>query len=83
MGIATNNAAEYRGAILGLKYALEKGFKHIRVQGDSKLVCMQVASLSQFHVTLEITLILNHAVGVLICFFFGWCFYFLFFFLLG
>ncbi|KAL3526453.1 hypothetical protein ACH5RR_011109 [Cinchona calisaya] len=45
MGVATNNAAEYRGAILGLKYALEKGFKHIRVQGDSKLVCMQVQGL--------------------------------------
>lgn len=42
VGIATNNVAEYRGAILGLKYALQKGFKHIRVQGDSKLVCMQV-----------------------------------------
>ncbi|KAK2971220.1 hypothetical protein RJ640_029898, partial [Escallonia rubra] len=45
LGIATNNAAEYRGVILGLKYALEKGFKHIRVQGDSKLVCMQVQGL--------------------------------------
>ncbi|KAG8384788.1 hypothetical protein BUALT_Bualt04G0154900 [Buddleja alternifolia] len=45
VGIATNNVAEYRGAILGLKYALQKGFKHIRVQGDSKLVCMQVQGL--------------------------------------
>lgn len=45
-GIATNNAAEYRGAILGLKFAVEKGFKHARVQGDSKLVCMQVSSVS-------------------------------------
>ncbi|CAI9111084.1 OLC1v1011220C1 [Oldenlandia corymbosa var. corymbosa] len=44
-GVATNNAAEYRGVILGLKYALEKGFKHIRVKGDSKLVCMQVQGL--------------------------------------
>lgn len=42
VGIATNNVAEYRGLILGLKYALEKGFSNIRVQGDSKLVCMQV-----------------------------------------
>lgn len=42
MGVATNNAAEYRGLILGLKYAISKGFKHIRAQGDSKLVCMQV-----------------------------------------
>ncbi|XP_075474997.1 uncharacterized protein LOC142505772 isoform X1 [Primulina tabacum] len=45
VGLATNNVAEYRGAILGLKYALQKGFKHIRVQGDSKLVCMQVQGL--------------------------------------
>lgn len=45
MGVATNNAAEYRGLILGLKYALSKGFKHIRVQGDSKLVCMQIQGL--------------------------------------
>lgn len=42
VGIATNNVAEYRGAILGLKYALQSGYKHIRIQGDSKLVCMQV-----------------------------------------
>uniref|UniRef100_A0A5B7CCX0 RNase H type-1 domain-containing protein n=1 Tax=Davidia involucrata TaxID=16924 RepID=A0A5B7CCX0_DAVIN len=45
VGIATNNVAEYRGVILGLKYALKKGFKHIRVQGDSKLVCMQIQGL--------------------------------------
>ncbi|XP_019161517.1 PREDICTED: uncharacterized protein LOC109158139 [Ipomoea nil] len=45
VGVATNNVAEYRGVILGLKYALEKGFKHIRVQGDSKLVCMQTQGL--------------------------------------
>ncbi|XP_031406317.1 uncharacterized protein LOC116214937 isoform X8 [Punica granatum] len=45
VGIATNNVAEYRGLILGLRYALERGFKNIRVQGDSKLVCMQVQGL--------------------------------------
>ncbi|KAL6518859.1 hypothetical protein OROHE_017612 [Orobanche hederae] len=45
VGIATNNVAEYRGCILGLKYAISKGCKHIRVQGDSKLVCMQVQGL--------------------------------------
>ncbi|MBA0617167.1 hypothetical protein Godav_026640 [Gossypium davidsonii] len=42
VGIATNNVAEYRAAILGMKYALRKGFKYVRVQGDSNLVCMQV-----------------------------------------
>ncbi|WMV15186.1 hypothetical protein MTR67_008571 [Solanum verrucosum] len=45
LGFATNNVVEYRGVILGLKYALEKGFKHIQVQGDSKLVCMQIQGI--------------------------------------
>ncbi|GAA0164018.1 RNA processing factor [Lithospermum erythrorhizon] len=45
LGITTNNVAEYRGMILGLKAALQKGFTSIRVQGDSKLVCMQVQGL--------------------------------------
>ncbi|KAK0573493.1 hypothetical protein LWI29_008909 [Acer saccharum] len=43
VGIATNNVAEYRALILGLKYALEKGYTNINVQGDSKLVCMLVS----------------------------------------
>ncbi|KAF8103736.1 hypothetical protein N665_0185s0010 [Sinapis alba] len=42
VGTATNNVAEYRALILGLKSALDKGFKNVRVQGDSMLVCMQV-----------------------------------------
>ncbi|XP_028245661.1 uncharacterized protein LOC114423201 isoform X1 [Glycine soja] len=42
VGIATNNAAEYRAMILGMKYALKKGFTGICIQGDSKLVCMQI-----------------------------------------
>lgn len=45
LGVATNNVAEYRAMILGLRYALKKGFTNIRVQGDSKLVCMQVQGL--------------------------------------
>ncbi|KAL8518952.1 hypothetical protein ACS0TY_010057 [Phlomoides rotata] len=45
LGIATNNVAEYRGFILGLKYALGKGFTSVRVRGDSKLVCMQIQGL--------------------------------------
>lgn len=43
MGVATNNVAEYRAFILGLRFALEKGFTSVRVRGDSKLVCMQVS----------------------------------------
>ncbi|XP_065617627.1 uncharacterized protein LOC111990337 isoform X2 [Quercus suber] len=45
LGIATNNVAEYRAMILGMRYALKRGFTSIRVQGDSKLVCMQVQGL--------------------------------------
>jgi len=45
LGIATCNAAEYRALILGMKYALMKGFTNIRVLGDSKLVCMQIQGL--------------------------------------
>lgn len=45
VGVATNNVAEYRAVILGLKCALRKGFKHVRVRGDSKLVCMQIQGL--------------------------------------
>lgn len=42
LGVATNNVAEYRGLILGLKYAIKHGFKRIKVYGDSQLVCYQV-----------------------------------------
>ena len=42
LGVTTNNVAEYRGLILGLKYAIRHGFKRIKVHGDSQLVCNQV-----------------------------------------
>ncbi|CAM8878479.1 unnamed protein product [Rhodiola kirilowii] len=45
LGTATSNVAEYRALILGLKHALRKGYTHIRVQGDSNLVCMQAQGL--------------------------------------
>ncbi|CAI0455460.1 unnamed protein product [Linum tenue] len=45
VGIATNNVAEYRGVILGMKQALKKGFRDISVQGDSNLVCMQIQGI--------------------------------------
>lgn len=45
VGFATNNVAEYRSVILGLKFALKKGFKKVRAKGDSNLVCMQVKGL--------------------------------------
>ncbi|QCD94919.1 uncharacterized protein LOC114181596 isoform X2 [Vigna unguiculata] len=45
VGTQTNNVAEYRSLILGLKCALKKGYKHIVVQGDSLLVCNQIQGL--------------------------------------
>ncbi|XP_078173802.1 uncharacterized protein LOC144567524 isoform X2 [Carex rostrata] len=42
LGVVTNNVAEYKALLLGLRYALMKGFKRINAQGDSKLVVMQV-----------------------------------------
>ncbi|KAL6505557.1 hypothetical protein OROHE_022936 [Orobanche hederae] len=42
LGIATNNVAEYRAFILGLKCAIGRGFTSVRVRCDSKLVCMQI-----------------------------------------
>lgn len=43
IGSATNNVAEYRAFILGLKGALDRGIYRVRVQGDSKLVSEQVS----------------------------------------
>jgi len=42
LGTTTNNVAEYRGLILGMKFALHKGFRVIGAYGDSLLVCNQV-----------------------------------------
>lgn len=39
---ATNNVAEYYGLLGGLQLCLEKGFDHVHVEGDSKLVIEQV-----------------------------------------
>ena len=51
LGVMTNNAAEYRALIMGLSYASKKGFKYIRCQGDSKLVCNQVSCYFSAFVT--------------------------------
>ncbi|KAL6641029.1 hypothetical protein ACP70R_019210 [Stipagrostis hirtigluma subsp. patula] len=47
LGVVTNNVAEYRGLILGLKYAITQGFEKIKVNGDSQLVCYQVGGIWQ------------------------------------
>ncbi|XP_058762480.1 uncharacterized protein LOC131635863 [Vicia villosa] len=41
LGTQTNNSAEYEGLLLGLKEASEKGYDHVEIRGDSKLVCEQ------------------------------------------
>jgi ribonuclease HI len=40
IGIATNNVAEYKGLILGLKYCVEhiKDIKLLKIKGDSMLI---------------------------------------------
>lgn len=42
IGVATNNVAEYRALILGLKVAKLLGATNLMVYGDSKLVCNQM-----------------------------------------
>jgi ribonuclease HI len=42
LGVATNNVAEYRGMLLGLRRAAELGADEVEVVGDSELVAKQV-----------------------------------------
>jgi len=42
IGVATNNVAEYRGLLLGLRKARELGASEIEVVNDSELVAKQV-----------------------------------------
>jgi ribonuclease HI len=42
IGIATNNVAEYRGLLLGLRRARELGADEVEVVNDSELVAKQV-----------------------------------------
>jgi ribonuclease HI len=42
IGVATNNVAEYRGLLLGLKRARELGADEVDVVNDSELVAKQV-----------------------------------------
>lgn len=43
IGIATNNVAEYRGLLLGLRKARELGATEVEVVNDSELVAKQVS----------------------------------------
>ncbi len=42
LGTATNNVAEYRALLLGLKRARELGASEVEVVGDSELIAKQV-----------------------------------------
>lgn len=42
LGTATNNVAEYRALLLGLKHARELGASEVEVVGDSELIAKQV-----------------------------------------
>jgi probable phosphoglycerate mutase len=42
LGVTTNNVAEYRGLIAGLRAAIELGATHVDVRMDSKLVVEQM-----------------------------------------
>jgi len=45
IGIATNNVAEYTALIEGLKIALDKGYKRVKVYSDSELVVKQLKGI--------------------------------------
>lgn len=42
IGVATNNVAEYRGLLLGLRRARELGASEVEVVNDSELIAKQV-----------------------------------------
>ena len=42
IGVATNNVAEYRGLLLGLRTARELGASEVEVVNDSELIAKQV-----------------------------------------
>jgi ribonuclease HI len=42
IGVATNNVAEYRGLLLGLRKASELGASEVEVVNDSELIAKQV-----------------------------------------
>jgi len=42
IGVATNNVAEYRGLLLGLKLARDLGAEEVEVINDSELIAKQV-----------------------------------------
>jgi ribonuclease HI len=45
IGVATNNVAEYRGLLLGLRLARELGASEVQVVNDSELIAKQVTGV--------------------------------------
>jgi ribonuclease HI len=45
LGVATNNVAEYRGLLLGLRRASELGATEVELINDSELVAKQLSGL--------------------------------------
>ena len=64
MANGTNNTAEYTGLLIGVRLALEKGVRNIRIEGDSMLVIKQVlgqwkvanVALSELHAKILVCL---------------------------
>ena len=42
LGIATNNVAEYNGLLAALRYAVEHGYRDVRIKADSELLVKQM-----------------------------------------
>ncbi len=42
LGTTTNNVAEYQGLLMGLKAAIKRGAKRLKIQSDSELLVRQL-----------------------------------------
>ncbi len=61
---ATNNEAEYQGAIIGLKKALEMGYKDAVLIGDSQLVINQLMGIWKVHKE-HLSVLWNEAISLI------------------
>jgi ribonuclease HI len=61
---ATNNEAEYQGAIIGLKKALEMGYKRAVLIGDSQLVINQLMGIWGVHKE-HLSVLWNEAISLI------------------
>jgi ribonuclease HI len=61
---ATNNEAEYQGAIIGLKKSLEMGYKDAVLIGDSQLVINQLMGIWKVHKE-HLSVLWNEAISLI------------------